>query len=203
MRAASASRMSDLPAGSSSAGSSGPRWLNAIADRIDSITTVIGKVVAWLTLATVLICFATVYLRYAMNIGLIWLQELYAWTHVAAITMGAGYVLLKGGFVRVDLVYAHLSKRGKAWVDLLGTIFLMGPFLYMMAVAGFSFFRMSYMMNEASQQDTGLPWLWLLKATLLAFVLAVGLQGVSIVARSLATILSPKADEAQGAAGGA
>ncbi len=102
---------------------------NAVADRIDSITTTIGKVVAWLTLATVLICFATVYLRYALHIGLIWLQELYAWTHVAAITMGAGYVLLKGGFVRVDMLYARLSKRGKAWVDLLGTIFLMAPFL--------------------------------------------------------------------------
>lgn len=193
--------MSDLPAGSSSAGT-GPRWLNAVADHIDSLTSAIGKVVAWLTLATVLICFATVYLRYAMHIGLIWLQELYAWTHVAAITMGAGYVLLKGGFVRVDMVYARLSARGKAWVDLLGTVFLMAPFLIMMAVAGFSFFRMSWLMNEASQQDTGLPWLWLLKGTLLAFVFAVGLQGVSIVARSLAIILSPVPGDAkaQGAA---
>ena len=25
-------------------------------------------------------------------------------------------------------------------------------------------------MNEASQQDTGLPWLWLLKGTLIVFV---------------------------------
>jgi TRAP-type mannitol/chloroaromatic compound transport system permease small subunit len=140
-----------------------------------------------------------------MHVGLIWLQELYAWTHVAAITMGAGYVLLRGGFVRVDMIYARLTNRGKAWVDLLGTIFLMAPFLYMMAVAGFSFFRMSFMMNEASQQDTGLPWLWLLKGTLLAFVFVVGLQGVSIVARSLATILSPVAGDSktQGATGGA
>jgi TRAP-type mannitol/chloroaromatic compound transport system permease small subunit len=196
--------MSDLPAGPSSAGN-GPRWLNAVADRIDQVTAAIGKVVAWLTLATVVICFATVYLRYAMHVGLIWLQELYAWTHVIAITMGAGYVLLTGGFVRVDMVYARLSKRGRAWVDLLGTIFLMAPFLYMMAVAGWSFFRTSLMMNEASQQDTGLPWLWLLKGTLLVFVFAVGLQGVSMLARSLATILSPATDDgrAQDAAGGA
>jgi TRAP-type mannitol/chloroaromatic compound transport system permease small subunit len=155
------------------------------------VTAAIGKVVAWLTLATVVICFATVYLRYALHVGLIWLQELYAWTHVIAITMGAGYVLLKGGFVRVDMIYARLSKRGKAWVDLLGTIFLMAPFLYMMAVAGFSFFRSSWMMNEASQQDTGLPALWALKSTLMFFVAVVALQGVGIAARSLATILTP------------
>ena len=61
------------------------------------------------------------------------------------------------------------------------------------------------MMNEASQQDTGLPWLWLLKGTLLVFVFAVGLQGVSMLARSLATILSPATDDgrAPDAAGGA
>lgn len=197
--------MSDLPAGPSSTGR-GPRWLNAVADRIDSVTTTIGKIVAWLTLATVLICFTTVYLRYALHIGLIWLQELYAWTHVAAITMGAGYVLLKGGFVRVDMVYARLSKRGKAWVDLLGTIFLMAPFLYMMAVAGWAFFRSSWMMNEASQQDTGLPALWALKSTLMFFVAVVGLQGIGIAARSLATILTPGTGQnmsADGAAGGA
>ena len=63
---------------------------------------------AWLTLGTVLICFATVYLRYALNIGLIWLQELYIWTHAAAIMFGAGYVLMRGGFVRVDLLYTRL-----------------------------------------------------------------------------------------------
>lgn len=190
MRVGSTFPMSEgSTAGSSSAGN-GPRWLIAVADRIDSITDRIGSVIAWFTLATALICFATVYLRYAMHIGLIWLQELYAWTHVIAITMGAGYVLMKGGFVRVDLVYAKMSDRGKAWVDLLGTLFLMTPFLVMMAISGWSFFATSYMMNEASQQDTGLPMLWALKSTLLFFVAAVGLQGVSIVARSLATILS-------------
>ncbi len=176
-------------AGTSSAGN-GPRWLLAVADRVDSITGAIGQVVAWFTLATALICFATVYLRYSLHIGLIWLQELYAWTHVIAITLGAGYVLLRGGFVRVDLLYAKMTERGKAWVDLLGTLFLMAPFLIMMAISGWSFFRTSYLMNEASQQDTGLPWLWALKGTLILFVLAVGLQGVGMVARSLATLLS-------------
>jgi TRAP-type mannitol/chloroaromatic compound transport system permease small subunit len=181
--------MQDPAADMSSAGR-GPRWLLAVADRIDRFTEIVGKVVAWLTLATVLICFATVYLRYAMHIGLIWLQEMYAWTHVAAITLGAGYVLMKGGFVRVDLLYARFGERGRAWVNLLGTLFLMTPFLYMMAMSGWPFFRMSWMMNEASQQDTGLPALWALKSTLLFFVLVVGLQGIAIVARALFVILS-------------
>lgn len=163
--------------------------LEAVASSIDRVTEAVGRVVAWLTFATVVVCFATVYLRYVFHIGEIWLQELYAWTHVAAITMGAGYVLMKGGFVRVDLLYARFGPRGRALVELFGTVVLMAPFLIMMAVSGWSFFHTSYVMNEASQWENGLRALWLLKSTLLFFVLTVGLQGVGIIARALAVLL--------------
>lgn len=183
MPAASASLMSEGD------GSDAGTVLEAIASRIDRFTDGVGRVVAWLTFATVVVCFATVYLRYVFHIGEIWLQELYAWTHVAAITMGAGYVLMKGGFVRVDLLYARFSPRGKALVELFGTLFLMAPFLAMMAVSGWSFFHTSYVMNEASQWENGLRALWLLKGTLLFFVLTVGLQGIAVIARALAVLL--------------
>lgn len=163
--------------------------LERIAAAIDGFTRRVGQVVAWLTFATVLICFATVYLRYVFHVGEIWLQELYAWTHVAAITMGAGYVLMRGGFVRVDLLYSRFSPRGRALVELLGTLFLMAPFLVMMATSGWSFFHASYLINEASQWENGLRALWLLKSTLLFFVFTVGLQGIAIIARALEVLI--------------
>lgn len=187
MRARSASPMSE--AGVSGAGTERGAVLERIASRIDRFTDGVGQMVAWLTFATVTICFATVYLRYVFHMGEIWLQELYAWTHVAAIALGAGYVLMKGGFVRVDLLYARFSARGRALVELFGTLVLMAPFLAMMAVSGWSFFHASYVMNEASQWENGLRALWLLKGTLLFFVLTVGLQGVAIAARALAVLL--------------
>lgn len=169
----------------------GPRLLHAVADRIDQASERIGRVVSWLTLATVVICFLTVYLRYALHIGHIWLQEMYIWTHVAAITMGAGFVWSRGGFVRVDILHAKFTDRGRAWVNLLGTIFLMLPFLCAMAATGWGFFHTSWMMNESSQQETGLPALWLLKSGLLIFVMVVGVQGIGVAARSLAILMDP------------
>ncbi len=163
--------------------------LLAFAHGIDRASEWAGRVVGWLTLGTVLICFATVYLRYALNIGLIWLQELYVWSHVAVIMFGAGYVLMRGGFVRVDLLYSHMGKKGRAFVDLLGTVVFMGPFLFMMATSGWPFFYSSYLMHEASQQETGLAGWWILKATLLVFVVTVGVQGLSIAVHSLATLV--------------
>lgn len=165
--------------------------LLTVARSIDRASEWAGRTVAWLTLGTVLICFATVYLRYALNIGLIWLQELYIWTHAAAIMFGAGYVLMRGGFVRVDLLYTRLVARGKAVVDLIGTVCFMAPFLIMMALSGWPFFYASYQMREASQQESGLSDWWILKGTLLAFVAAVGVQGLSIAIHSLVTLLEP------------
>ena len=49
--------------------------------------------VAYFSVATVLICFLNVYLRYALGVGYVWLQESYIWTHVAVIMFGARHML--------------------------------------------------------------------------------------------------------------
>jgi TRAP-type mannitol/chloroaromatic compound transport system permease small subunit len=68
----------------------------------------------------------------------------------------------------------------------------MWPFLGMMALSGWQFFMLSYRMNEAAQQETGLNAIYLVKSSLMFFVIVVTLQGFSIIARSLATILAPQ-----------
>lgn len=172
--------------------------LEALAARLDAFTTGVGRVVAYLGVATVLICFTTVYLRYAFGIGFIWLQESYVWTHAAAIMFGSGYALLQGGFVRVDMVYNRMGRRTRAWVDLFGTLVFMGPFLWMMAYYGWSFFLASWRMGERSAYDAGLPGVYILKATLLAFVVLVGVQGVAMVCRCLVTLLRGDDERAAG-----
>lgn len=165
--------------------------LLASADRLDAVTRVIGHGVAYLGLATVLIAFATVYLRYAFDIGFIWLQESYVWTHAAAIMLGAGFTLLREGFVRVDLFYKHWSPRIRAWVDLLGTLLFLGSFLALLAYYAWPFVAASHAMNEHSQYEEGLPAVWALKGTLLVFVVLLGLQGLSNVLRSLDALRYP------------
>jgi hypothetical protein len=62
-----------------------PAWVRASASTIGAIDFICrwsGHIVAIATLATVIFCFGTVYLRYVMGAGLIWLQEAYVWTHV-------------------------------------------------------------------------------------------------------------------------
>lgn len=175
-------------AGNTAAGSA------ALLARLESINRGVGRVVAWLTLATVLICFATVYLRYAVGIGLIWLQESYIWTHALAILLGSGYAFLNGGFIKVDMVYNRMSERGQAWVDLGGVIVFLAPFVTMIGLSGWGFFLSSWRMAERSAYEGGLPALYVLKGTLMVFAVLVALQGLAVALR--ATIILRKGTHA-------
>ena len=170
--------------GASSAAGAPAAGSVALLARLESINRGVGRVVAWLTLATVLICFATVYLRYAVGIGLIWLQESYVWTHALAILLGSGYSFLSGGFIKVDMVYNRLSERGRAWVDLGGCIVFLAPFITMIAFSGWSFFISSWRMAERSAYEGGLPGLYVLKGMLMVFAALVALQGIAMALRA-------------------
>lgn len=161
-----------------------------LAARIDRFTDRVGRAVGVLFLCTVVICFATVYLRYALGVGYIWLQELYVWTHALTIMFGGSYCFLKGGFVRIDILYRNMGDRAKAWVDLFGTIVFMAPFLWMMATYGWAFFMSSLRMKEGSQYTDGLPALYLLKSSYLFFVALMALQGIAVLLRCTDTLRS-------------
>ncbi len=165
-----------------------PGWVRAaarIVGAIDGLCRWSGYLVAWATLATVILCFATVYLRYVMGTGLIWLQESYIWTHVVVIVMGAGYTMMSGGFVRVDVFYSHWSARKRALSDMLMTLFLLLPFLLVFGYAVSTFWMTSYASDEGSLNPGGMGNLWMLKASLLGFILLIGLQGAAFVLRGL------------------
>ncbi len=48
--------------------------LMALVRFSEAINRAVGHLTAWMTLGTVLACFASVYTRYALNVNFIWLQ---------------------------------------------------------------------------------------------------------------------------------
>jgi TRAP-type mannitol/chloroaromatic compound transport system permease small subunit len=150
---------------------------------IDRVNHGVGRVVAWLTLATVLICGAVVLLRYAAGIGFVWMQELYVWTHAMTFLLAAGFAYLLNAHVRVDIFYARMSDRGRAWVDLLGVVFLLMPWLALLAWTAWTYVSYSWQTNEVSVQSNGMPAMYVLKASMLGFVALLGLQGLAWIGR--------------------
>src|SRR5262245_26812852 len=103
----------------------------ALADRIDRVTSAIGRAAAWCALTMVAAQFAVVVLRYAFGIGSVWLQESIVYAHAALILLAAAWTLYAGGHVRVDVFYAEASPRTKALVDFAGALLLLLPFMLM------------------------------------------------------------------------
>ena len=152
---------------------------------IDAINHSVGRVVAWLTLATVLVCGAVVFLRYFAGVGQVWMQELYVWTHAMTFLLAAGFAYLLNAHVRVDIFYAKLGPRGKAWVDLLGVIFLLFPWLVLIGWTAWTYVIYSWQTGEISVQSNGMPGMYVLKSSIIGFVVLVGLQGLAWIGRSV------------------
>ncbi len=155
---------------------------------IDRLNEIVGRGVAWVTLLMVLVVFAVVVMRYIFAVGFVWMQESYVWMHGTVFMLGAGYTLLHDGHVRVDIFYRPKSARYKAWVDLLGGLFLLLPVVALITWASLPYVVDSWFRLEASREAGGLPGLFLLKSVIPAFCLLIGLQGLALTGRSLLTL---------------
>ncbi len=147
---------------------------------------------AWLTLAMVIVTFVIVVMRYVFDAGLIWLQESVIWMHATVFMVGAAYTLLHEEHVRVDVFYRDMSRRRRAWVDTLGVLLFLLPLCGFLALKSFDFAMTSWSMHEASRESGGLPYpiLPLVKTVLVIMPVAVGLQGLSLLQRSVACLRS-------------
>jgi len=131
-----------------------------------------------------------VVMRYVFDAGFIWLQELVIWMHAAVFMVGAAYTLLHEEHVRVDIFYRKMGPRGRALVDLLGvTIFLL-PLCGLLAFKSYDFAAASWSVHETSREPGGLPYpaIPAMKSIVILMPVAVALQGISLMLRSLAAL---------------
>ncbi len=150
-----------------------------IANLFDSINRYTGYLCAFLVVLMTVNVFIVVFLRYLFGISFIWLQETYVWMHAYIFMAGAGFTYLNDAHVRIDIIYRSSSKVYKAIVDLVGNIFLLMPFLYIIWSYSFPFVYKSFQINEVSREAGGLPMLFLLKAAILIFAFLLFIQALS------------------------
>jgi TRAP-type mannitol/chloroaromatic compound transport system permease small subunit len=161
-----------------------PDQLVRIADLIDRLTGAIGRAVAWLALALVLVQFAVVLMRYGLGLGSIWLQESILYGHAALFLLAAAWTLAHDGHARIDILYAEAGPRRKALVDLCGALLLLIPFMAVLAWYAWPYVAASWAIYERSQEVSGLPFVYLLKSLLILFPLLMALQGIAQAARA-------------------
>lgn len=166
-------------------------FLKRLTNRLDAFTEVTGKTVSWLNLGMVAGTMLVVILRYLFHNSSVALQESVIYLHGMVFLLGSAYTLKHNEHVRVDILYQKFSVRGKALINLLGTVLLLLPVIFYIALESWDYILQSWRVREVSQEAAGLPWVYLLKTLILAMVAVLGIQAVAEIMRNLILLIDP------------
>ncbi|ANK72661.1 TRAP transporter small permease subunit [Ensifer adhaerens] len=161
------------------------RALLGFSRLIDTITEFIGKSVSWLILAAVLVSAGNAVIRKIFNMSSnAWLEAQW-YLFGAAFMFAAAYTLSQNEHIRIDVVYGQFSRRVQHWIDLLGHLLFLMPFVLLVLYYLFPYVKMSYVSGEVSSSAGGLI-IWPAKAILLFGFLLLAFQGVSEIIKKIA-----------------
>ena len=156
----------------------------ALLDRISSAT---GRAVSWLTLSMVVGTFVIVLLRYALDSGVVWLQEAVTWMHAMVFMLGAAYTLQREEHVRVDIFYREMNRQKQALVNLFGIVLFVVPVCLFFVLESYEYVQISWSIREVSRDSGGLPYPFIpiLKSLLIVMPITVLLQSASLTLHSI------------------
>ncbi|HEY5818588.1 MAG TPA: TRAP transporter small permease subunit [Mesorhizobium sp.] len=159
--------------------------LLALSRAIDRFNEIIGKAVGWLILLSILISAGNAIIRKVLNTSSnAWLEAQW-YLFGAAFLLAAAYTLKQNEHIRIDIIYGMFSRRTQHWIDLLGHVFFLMPFVILMISYFTPYFLLSYRSGEVSTNAGGLI-IWPAKALLLAGFILLGIQGISEIIKKIA-----------------
>jgi TRAP-type mannitol/chloroaromatic compound transport system permease small subunit len=152
---------------------------------IDRMSEFIGKWLAWLVLAAVLISALNASVRKAFNTSSNAYLEIQWYLFAAVFLLAAGYTLLRQEHVKIDVISGHFSKRTQIWIDIIGLTCFVLPLVWVVIHLSLPLAIRAYQMNEYSSNAGGLIR-WPVFAMLPLGFLLLGLQAVSELIKRIA-----------------
>jgi len=132
------------------------RALLKFSNAVDWLNAQIGKYVIWLILAATVISGVNAVIRKTLNMSSNAFLEVQWYLFAASFLIAAGYTLLQGEHVKVDVISSRLSKRGQIWIDIIGFAFFLTPVCFAILYYGIPFFLQGYRSGEVSANAGGL-----------------------------------------------
>ena len=152
---------------------------------IDRMSEWIGRWVAWLVLAAVLISAGNAIVRKVFDQSSNGLLEIQWYLFAAVFLLAAGYTLLRQEHVKIDVVAGRFSKRTQIWIDIIGLCAFLLPFVVVVIDLSLPLVIRAYQMHEMSNNAGGLVR-WPVFALLPLGFVFLGLQGISELIKRIA-----------------
>lgn len=163
-----------------------PKALVSYVRYMELFTTRLGKILSGAVFVLIGILLIEAVARYIFNNPTPWSIELATFVFGTYFLFGGGYVLLRGGHVRMDALYNRWSLKTRAIVNA-ATFSLLAVYLIVFILGGISniTYTLAYNVHSTSQ--------WAPPLAPIRIIVVVGaglllLQGVAILIRDIATI---------------
>lgn len=154
---------------------------------VDAITTWIGRRLAWLILAAVVVSAVNATVRKIFDTSSnAWLELQWVLFSVVFL-LCSPWTLLANEHIRIDIVNNMLPKQVRNIIDVIGHAFFLLPLTIVMILTGVPFFLVSYGQNEQSGNAGGLPQ-WPSKALIMIAFAMLFVQGISELVKRIAVM---------------
>ncbi|MDG1230151.1 MAG: TRAP transporter small permease subunit [SAR86 cluster bacterium] len=162
--------------------------MERISKYLDSFSEMTGKICSWFVALMVLVTCLVVVMRYGLDMGSVFLQDVVLYLHGGLFLLGAAFALKRGAHVRVDIFYRNFSTSKKALVDLLGNLIFLQPICWTILLYSWGYVEFSWRIMEVSPEPDGLPFVYVQKSLLIVVAILLALQSISEILKSILII---------------
>ena len=156
-----------------------------ISRLIDSLSEFVGRWVAWLILAAVLISAVNAVVRKLFNMSSNGFLEIQWYLFAAVFLLAAGYTMLRGEHVRIDVILGRFSKRTQIKIEAVCIVIFLFPFCINVITLVWPLVVKAYVTGEMSSNAGGLIRWPVFAMVPIGFALLL-MQGVSELIKRIA-----------------
>lgn len=161
--------------------------LLVLSRAIDRFNEAIGKAVTWLIFIAIMVSATNAVVRKVFNTSSNAWLELQWYLFGAAFMLAAAYTLKQNEHIRIDIFYGTRSRRTQHWIDLIGHVFFLMPFVVLMSFMLVPYAWRAYEIGQVSTNSGGLI-IWPARAILAVGFILLVLQGISEIVKKIAVM---------------
>ncbi len=161
--------------------------LLSLSRGIDRLNERIGKAVIWLILLAILVSAANAIIRKVFSTSSNAWLELQWYLYGAAFMLAAAYTLKENEHIRIDIFYGTRSRRTQHWIDLVGHVFFLLPFVVLMTWMLVPYAWQAWKIGQISTNAGGLI-IWPARAILAGGFALLVLQAISEIVKKIAVM---------------
>ncbi len=110
----------------------------------------------WIFLMGIIV--VNVVMRYFFGEGKIYFEEAQSFIYALGFLIGLSFCVENDSHIRIDIFHDRFKPRTKAWIDLIGILFFLIPYVFVILIYSLPMIEYSIETGERSASPGGLPY---------------------------------------------